>query len=403
MKKSNHWYRRVVQGILVFSRIQRSLQKDQTMKPWIKVDKGIWKSSDEPNYWKVIARLRINGRIAHRQETFHGTKEQAKEKFESFKKELRACKKSACSLKSIPQPRTLKELLTIYQDKRGAVSRWHSKKIEMLKRELGDVALGEFADRFESFLRLLRNTPMRFKRKDIKPRMRTAATINRRVEIVRAAFKLGIALEVIKSNPITKERFPRLKEIPRDIVLTENDRKGLLNTIDKEAPHISALLRFALSVPCRRSELVNMRKDDLDLFNNTIRVRNGTTKNDIGCWKPIPPDQLEYFRNLPKETDYLFYKKVKDNYLPLGSFRSPWRRCLKLAGLQGFRLHDTRHISASALVNNGTPEQVVMTVANWKTNMLRNYYHREPIKALELVRFSPPVIVGCDSSKAAGM
>jgi hypothetical protein len=44
-------------------------------------------------------------------------------------------------------------------------------------------------------------------------------------------------------------------------------------------------------------------------------------------------------------------------------------------------------MAATALIDNGTPEQVVMTVANWKTNMLRNYYHREPKKALELVRF----------------
>jgi hypothetical protein len=46
-------------------------------------------------------------------------------------------------------------------------------------------------------------------------------------------------------------------------------------------------------------------------------------------------------------------------------------------------------MAATALIDNGTPEQAVMTVVNWKTNMLRNYYHQEPKKALELVRFSP--------------
>ena len=74
---------------------------------------------------------------------------------------------------------------------------------------------------------------------------------------------------------------------------------------------------------------------------------------------------------------------------------------MKLAGLQGFHFHDTRHISASALVNNGTPEQVVMTVANWRTNMLRNYYHREPKKALELVRFNAEHDSGLIASRTA--
>jgi hypothetical protein len=44
-------------------------------------------------------------------------------------------------------------------------------------------------------------------------------------------------------------------------------------------------------------------------------------------------------------------------------------------------------MAATALIDNGTPEQMVMSVANWMTNMLRTYYHREPIQVLNLMRF----------------
>jgi hypothetical protein len=49
------------------------------------------------------------------------------------------------------------------------------------------------------------------------------------------------------------------------------------------------------------------------------------------------------------------------------------------------------------MVDNGTPEQVVMSAAGWKTNMLRTYYSRGDKKALGLVRFgtvavSSPII-----------
>lgn len=54
-----------------------------------------------------------------------------------------------------------------------------------------------------------------------------------------------------------------------------------------------------------------------------------------------------------------------------------------------FRLHDTRHASATRLVDNGTPEQVVNEIAGWKTNMLRTYYRRAGKKSLSLVRFHP--------------
>ena len=131
-----------------------------------------------------------------------------------------------------------------------------------------------------------------------------------------------------------------------------------------------------------------MRTEDLDLFRNAIRVRNGTTKNDQGCWKPVPPDMVAYFRSIPTQCPFLFYRFEKGSYRPLGDFKKAWKRCLRLAGIQGFRFHDSRHISATNLLDNGTPEQVVIAVAGWKTNMLRTYYHRSGKKSLELVRFT---------------
>jgi integrase len=215
----------------------------------------------------------------------------------------------------------------------------------------------------------------------------TNATTNRYLAWSKAALNFAVKHELIKDNPLC--RFDKLKEIPRDVILTDIDKRHLLNVIDKEAPHLSAIVRFALQVPCRKSELVNMKIDDLDLFNNVIRVHNGKTKNGAGIWKPIPPDMQSYFRTIPAESQYLFYRQEKDGYHGLGDFKNAWLRCLRIAGINDFRFHDTRHCSASALIDNGTPEQVVMSIAGWKTNMLRVYYNREPKKTLELVRFSP--------------
>lgn len=217
------------------------------------------------------------------------------------------------------------------------------------------------------------------------------------IEIVRASFNVAVSLGKTKKNPITKARFPRYKEIPLDKILQDIDKQRLLNVIDSEASHLSMIVRFALIIPCRKSELVNMCKEDLDLINNAIRVRNGKTKNDAGVWKPIPEPFIHYSRNLPKETDYLFYRKVKDEYKSLGDFKKAWKRCLKLAGIEDFRFHDTRHISATDLVDAGTPEAVVNTIAGWKTNMLKNYYNRNPKKALELVKY--PSMGSCAPEK----
>lgn len=144
-----------------------------------------------------------------------------------------------------------------------------------------------------------------------------------------------------------------------------------------------------MMIPIRKGELIHLKKDSLDLINSVIRLRNGTTKNNRGTDIPIPPDMLEYFRTLPKETDYLFYRKEGERYFPLGDFKTAWKRVKSLAGIGDFHFHDLRHISATELIDAGTPANVVMTIANWKTDMLSRYYHLSPKKILESVQFKP--------------
>jgi integrase len=340
--------------------------------------------------------VRRNGRNVKRQRIFSGTREQAKRLFEDLKEKARA---GDGSLKATDIS-TFERAAAIFIEKRKqAPSDTHLRMIQFLVGALGAVSLVEFPARFESWLKLYRVTPT--KQTGKYPGNGAA---NRFVSIARAVYNLMRALNLFEGeNPISGARFPKLKEIPRDVSLGEQDKKNLLNTLDAQAPHLSAIVRFAMQVPCRRSELVNMKREDLDLFGSCIRVRNGTTKNDCGTWKKIPADMRDYFRNLPSETEYLFYRRERDGtYHKLGDFKRAWNRCLKLAGLKGaFRFHDTRHVSASALVDNGTPEQVVMMLAGWKTNMLRVYYNRQPKKALELVRFPGECIPDCIPASAA--
>ncbi len=331
--------------------------------------------------WRVVARIRVNGKIEHRQSTISGTKEQAKESLEKLKREIRNGP-GDCSLTEI---KTFGNALTFYLDRHNV-----GRSMPIFKRllaDLGDVSFRVLNERFDKYLQLLKVSRCQRTGTPIKN-----GTVNRFIALSRAALNFSVKHGMISKNPLSD--FEKLKETPRDVILSDLDRQRLLNVIDKEAPHLSAIVRFSLQVPCRRAELVNAAVDDLDLFNNAFRVRNGRTKNGKGVWKPIPPDMREYFRSIPAGCPWLFYRQNKDGYHSLGDFKKAWRRCLRLAGINDFRFHDTRHCSASALIDNGTPEQVVMSIAGWKTNMLRIYYHREPKNTLDLVRFERK----CDSA-----
>jgi integrase len=335
------------------------------------------------NKWRVVCRIRVDGLIRHRQETITGTREQARDLLACLKRELReSAGKDSLTYTEIS---TFGDVLRFYLERHDA-----GRSMPYFKRliaDLGKCQLAFIASRFDAYLQLLKSSKGQRTGKPIKN-----GTLNQYILRSKAALNYAMRLELIKENPLN--RFEKFKETPRDVILSELDKQRLLNVIENEAPHLSAIVRFALQVPCRKSELVNMTVDDMDLFNNVIRIRNGETKNGMGVWKPIPPDMQNYFRSIPACCKYLFYRQDSKGFHPLGDFKNAWHTCLKLAGISDFRFHDTRHCSASALIDNGTPEQVVMTIAGWKTNMLRTYYHREPKKALELVRFYSK----CDSA-----
>jgi integrase len=109
----------------------------------------------------------------------------------------------------------------------------------------------------------------------------------------------------------------------------------------------------------------------------------------MAAWKPIPPSMRKYFESLPASCEYLFPRQIGERYLQIKPFPYElFRKCLKLAGLQGWRLHDARHAAVSGMLNNNTPEAVVCMVAGWtSTAMLKTYYHRDGLQSLKMVRF----------------
>jgi integrase len=332
----------------------------------------------DTNLWHLTVKVYCPKEVKKR-ETFSGTKSEAHDRGFEILKELK-------NGSSVPPPtynaKTFGDILGIYKSKSRSFSVPHQSRFNQLLKALGDVPLSMFPERLEAYLKLRSETPSRIKKG------LSDASINRLTQLVMAAFNKAVEIEILDKNPISRARFPKYKETPRDVIISKKDLARLLDIIAIEASHLEAIVRYNFQVPCRKSELINMRMEDLDLINNAIRVRNGKTKNDAGIWKPIPPDMVGYFRSIPPGCPYLFYRFEKGVYKPLGDFKTAWKRCLRLAGLPDLHFHDGRHTSASNLVDNGTPDRVVMQVAGWRTDMLRIYYNRSGKQSFGLLKFS---------------
>lgn len=158
--------------------------------------------------------------------------------------------------------------------------------------------------------------------------------------------------------------------------------------IKDNRPHLYHLVEYSFLVPCRKSELVNLPRNAYNPFTNTIYVPD--SKGGMPIHKPVPEHMLPYFRNIPADCPFLFFRQDKNGtYHSLGDFRKAWHYCLELAGLKDVRFHDTRHCAATDLYANGNPERVIMDIAGWKTPMLSTYRHKNSLKSAQIIRFSP--------------
>jgi integrase len=130
-------------------------------------------------------------------------------------------------------------------------------------------------------------------------------------------------------------------------------------------------MRFMLQIPCRVNELVMAKVDQLK--GNMIFIPK--SKNGDALYKPIPPDMVDYFANIPDGCEYLFYRESKGKYYQLSNLKNPWIHCRKLAGLPDLHIHDLRHIAVTDMHLRGVPRHIIMKIAGWRTDMMKTYFN----------------------------
>lgn len=147
------------------------------------------------------------------------------------------------------------------------------------------------------------------------------------------------------------------------------------------------ILLYSYWVPCRtKSELWKAPKSRLTLYDvvpagsqsiGHIYVPRTCSKAGVEIFKPIPnlPEFVEYFKNIPADSEYIFYRNVNGKYDYIRNLVPDYLALRKECDLPWLRIHDLRHIAITNLYNNGTNAYTIAAIAGWKgINMLKNYY-----------------------------
>lgn len=325
----------------------------------------------DDNRYKIDARVTRKGRTVRKRETVKG-KRQAERRAQQIVLELeeRAENEANSSERSL---NNFGECIDFYLENCTIDLNNCYHPIKVLTKHLSNVSVDNIQHHYDKFIQKMRH------KISYRKRQYTPATLNRFSQRIRAILNFCKKKKVIPKG--VELEVSMFKEIPRTRILSDDELQRLLSVVKNHRERIFPLIMYALQVPSRKGELLKMRKEWVDISNRCIVIPPSEMKNDRQCIKPIPPNMIDYFKGIPDSSDYVFYWKEKDTYKPIKDFRGSWDYCLKVAEIDDFRFHDTRHHSATNLILKGVSERLVMQVAGWSTNMLSTYFNNTGLNA----------------------
>jgi integrase len=151
---------------------------------------------------------------------------------------------------------------------------------------------------------------------------------------------------------------------------TSDELKSIYKIAGEMSPESAIVIELAVETAMRRSELVELRKDQI---RGKVAFLEDTKNGERRC-VPLSSRALTLLKGIPTpiEGGKLFRLKADtvSNYFPLV--------CEK-AEIRGLRFHDMRHEATSRLFERGFTQMEVASITGHKTlAMLKRYTHLSP-------------------------
>lgn len=188
---------------------------------------------------------------------------------------------------------------------------------------------------------------------------------NRVIELLTAVF---YAAE-IEPNPARapgrgarKRGIKRYREEPRDRVLSADEAARFFRQLELERIDLQDLVWLLLSTGARRSNVLSMRWEDVDIKGRVWRIP--MTKSGEAKLVPLVSKSMEILKRRHKSrqlSPYVFASPSSKS----GHVTNPakaWYNFLARAHIQDFRLHDLKHTIATAMARAGVTFSTIKRV-----------------------------------------
>lgn len=216
----------------------------------------------------------------------------------------------------------------------------------------------------------------------------SARTLNKELQVLRQVLKRHKLWAMLQGEV----KFER-EQASIGKALTPEEETKLLAACESNAL-LYTVVSVALNTALRKNEIRMLRWNQIDLFKRTLTV--GHTKTEGGSGRAIPLNSVAYSALVrwagrfpdAKPEEYVFPACEDaridtkhpdmaniDATVPIGSWRTAWRRASKEAKLE-MRFHDLRHACITKLAETQASEQTIMAIAGHLSRaMLEHYSH----------------------------
>ncbi|WP_318369723.1 site-specific integrase [Enterobacter sp.] len=160
--------------------------------------------------------------------------------------------------------------------------------------------------------------------------------------------------------------------------------------VDECPDPLKSVVKFALSTGLRRSNIINMEWQQIDMQRRVAWVNPEDSKSNRAIGVALNDTACKVLRDQIGNHHKWVFVHLKSGYRPDGTAtpsvrkmrvddQRAWNAACRRAGIEDFRFHDLRHTWASWLIQSGVPLSVLQEMGGWESiEMVRRYAHLAP-------------------------
>lgn len=218
------------------------------------------------------------------------------------------------------------------------------------------------------------------------------STISRRISTLRTFYNYLVDENIVENNVFHNVKNPKLeKKLPN--YLNYNEMEELLESIDistTEGLEKRLLIEMFYSTGCRVSEMINVKINDIDFTNKTIRIMGKGSKERIVYFGDYASKYLDNYLSKVKCDKYLFTNK-KGEKLTINEVEQIVKDIMKHISIKTHVTpHTLRHTFATHLLNNGADIRTVQELlghANLSTTGIYTHVSSDRLKDIYFKTF----------------